>query len=84
MTKAIIDTPAAASVQSEASSRPHQPTISTMDNDDVVVDYGLIWFRVNADGEIIRKTATTHGVKISPATPAEIHKVRAALAAGAK
>lgn len=46
-----------------------------------VVDYGTTWFRINPDGSIIRKDASTAGVKQRPATAAECRKVSAALEA---
>lgn len=60
------------------------PDVRFLANGDAVVDWGLTWFRVRSNGEIIRKTAAPSGVTTKPATQSEIRKVRACLEAAKK
>lgn len=57
------------------------PTVLKV-SDGHVVDYGLTWFRLKNNGEIIKRVASpVTGVKTKPLKPGEEAKARKALAA---
>ena len=58
---------------------PDSASVRRLDGGEVVVDYGLTWYRVNLDGSIIRKDASTSGVSRRNATALECKKVNKAI-----
>jgi hypothetical protein len=52
------------------------PAFRKMKNGDIVVDYGAVWYRIKADGAIVKRTGSASGVETTIATRKEAELVR--------
>jgi hypothetical protein len=54
----------------------YAPVVRVMKDGAIVVDYGAVWFRLQADGAIVKKFGWAAGVKTTLADRKEAERVR--------